>query len=83
MHRTVRKRLTFPRPFPVIGLDALQAPGTYSIEIEEELLEGLSFPAYRRLSSSIILPPQPSNPSVWQIAQIDFSLLDQAQDEAR
>jgi hypothetical protein len=83
MRRTIRKRVTFPHPFPVIGLDDLQPAGTYSVEIEEELLEGLSFPAYRRLSTNIILPPRPDNPSTSQVAQIDPGALDLALDQAR
>ena len=51
--RTSCIRVTFKRPFAVSGMDEMQPAGTYTIEIDEELLEGLSFPAYRQPGSSI------------------------------
>jgi hypothetical protein len=38
------------------GIDGVQPAGTYTIETDEELLEQLSFRAYRRVSTSIVLP---------------------------
>ena len=52
------RRITFDRPFSVAALDGLQAPGTYVVEIDEELIEGLSFLAYRRVATTIYLPLQ-------------------------
>jgi hypothetical protein len=38
------------------GPKGAQPAGNYTIETEEERLEGLSFPAYRRLRIAILLP---------------------------
>lgn len=51
--RSRRTRIVFTRPFTLKGLDHPQPAGTYDVETEEELLEGLSFPAYRRVSTTI------------------------------
>lgn len=53
--RTQRSTLVFARPFSLAGDPRRQPPGTYLVETEEELLEGLSFPAYRRIATTITL----------------------------
>jgi hypothetical protein len=47
--RTSRVDVVFRRPFIVKGVEGLQPAGTYTVETEEQLLDGLSFPAYRRI----------------------------------
>ena len=54
--RTRRESVTFPSPFALPGLDGLQPAGTYVVETDEELLEQLSFTAYHRISTSIVVP---------------------------
>ena len=54
--RTTRHTVTFRLPFSIPGIDGVKPPGTYTIETDEELLEQLSFTAYRRVSTSIVLP---------------------------
>jgi hypothetical protein len=51
--RSRRTTIVFRRPFVIKGLDR-QPAGTYDVETEEELLEGLSFPAYRRVSTTLM-----------------------------
>jgi hypothetical protein len=48
--------VTFRREFSLSGLDRMQPPGSYAIEIEEELITELSFAAYRRTATVIRLP---------------------------
>ena len=76
--RTSCMSVTFTRPFAVIGMDEMQPAGTYTIETDEELLEGLSFPAYRRIATSIFLPAQPGGLILGQVAQIDRGEVDAA-----
>ncbi len=56
--RTSRKTVTFRRPFSLSGLDEIQPAGTYTVETNEELLEAVSFPAWRRTMTVILLRPQ-------------------------
>jgi len=77
-NRTSRANVTFTRPFPVIGFDELQPAGTYVVETEEELIDGLSFPAYRRTATTIFLPAHPARPGWAEVAQIDPQTIDAA-----
>jgi hypothetical protein len=47
--RTTSKTVTLLHPFNLTGMDNVQPAGTYTVETDEELLEPLSFPAYRRI----------------------------------
>jgi hypothetical protein len=66
--------VTFLRPFILTGFDAVQAAGTYIIDIDEEPIEGLSFPAYRRVSTQM----QVSARGVIEHRFIDPAELDEA-----
>ena len=48
--------VTFCHPFALKGLGSAVPPGTYRIDIEEEQIDGLSVPAYRRLATFIRVP---------------------------
>jgi len=54
--RTRRHEVTFRFPFFLRGLDGTQPAGTYTVERDEELLEQMSFPAYHRIGTWIIIP---------------------------
>lgn len=53
--RTSRRTVTFTCPFSLNGVEGIRPPGTYMIDTDEELIEGLSFPAYRRTATTIEL----------------------------
>jgi hypothetical protein len=76
--RTSKKTVTFGRPFDLGGFDDVLQAGTYSVETEEELLEGISFPAYRRIGTVIYLHAQPGHPGLTQMLTIDPKELDAA-----
>jgi hypothetical protein len=57
--RTSHKTVTFMRPFSLTGIDEVQAAGSYTVETSEELLQAVSFPAYRRIETLIFLPSRP------------------------
>jgi len=46
----------FLRPFSLIDVDGVQPAGTYTVETIDTTLDDLSFIAYRRVSTSIMLP---------------------------
>jgi hypothetical protein len=54
--RTRRKLVTFAQPFLLRAIDAVAPAGTYKIDTDEELIDGLSFLAYRRMATWIHLP---------------------------
>jgi hypothetical protein len=54
--RTTSKTVTFARPFSLSGLDETQPAGSYTVQTDEEPIEGLSFLAYRRVATVIFLP---------------------------
>ena len=78
--RTSRKSVTFTQPFSLSGLDEVQPAGTYTVETDEELLPGLSFPAYRRIATLIFLPSRGRGPIVEEVVNIDPLELQAAQE---
>ena len=54
--RTMNTTVTFEHPFSLNGFDRPQAPGTYAVRTDEELIEGISFEAYRRTATAISIP---------------------------
>ena len=78
--RTSRKTVTFTQPFSLSGIDEAQPAGTYTVETDEELLPGLSFPAYRRIASLIFLRSRGGGPIVEEVVNIDPLELQAAQE---
>ena len=56
-------------------METPQPPGTYRIVVDEELIEGLSFAAYRRTAMMLHLPAIEVSELPRQIAHIDASEL--------
>ena len=54
--RTVRKQVTFAKPFQFAGLDDVQPPGTYTLSVEEEQLDVLLFVGWRQTAATLQLP---------------------------
>jgi hypothetical protein len=78
--RTSHKTVTFTRPFSLSAIDEVQPAGTYTVETDEELLQGVSFPAYRRIATLIFLPSRPGGAFVEQVVNIDPQELEAAQE---
>jgi hypothetical protein len=53
--RTTTTTVTFRRPFILAGFESIRPGGTYTIDTEEELIETVSFPAWRRIATVIHL----------------------------
>ncbi|MFC7475497.1 hypothetical protein ACFQS7_14090 [Dankookia sp. GCM10030260] len=51
--RIRREELVFSRPFRLRGWKEPHPAGTYALETEEELIDGLSFTAYRRVGTTL------------------------------
>jgi hypothetical protein len=82
--RTVHSTITFGQPFLLSGFDEPLPAGTYKIETLEELVEGVSFPVWRRIETLLFLNQQPGQPKLTQVAVIDPVELEEARsrDEA-
>jgi hypothetical protein len=76
--RTHRKTVVFGRPFRLKGVGRALPPGNYQVVTDEELIEGLSFPVWHRVSTAIIVPAEQAS-SVEMVA-IDPADLQAAQD---
>ena len=76
--RTSQKTVVFTRPFVLNGINETQPAGDYIVETDEELLEGISFPAYRRVLTLIHLHEKPHRPGVRETLTIDPVELDAA-----
>ena len=77
--RTTDKIITFHRPFCLKGVDRVLPPADYRVITDEELIHGLSFPAYRRVSTAIFVPA-PSGSAV-EMVTIDPQDLQAAQEQ--
>jgi hypothetical protein len=62
--RTKRETVTFARPFSLKGLGRSLPAGVYEVLTDEELIEGLSFPVYRRVSTMIFVPAASSSSAI-------------------
>ena len=76
--RTISKTVTFRKPFVLGGLDEALPAGAYTVETDEELLDTVSFTAYRRVLTLIHLPANPGNPGLTRTVTIDPNELDAA-----
>ena len=54
--RTRRKTVTFKMPFSLEGAGLNLPAGSYEVITDEELVEGLSFPVYRRIATMMLVP---------------------------
>jgi hypothetical protein len=61
--RTSSKTVSFARPFLLKGVDRVLAAGQYKVTTDEELIEELSFPVYRRVATMIFVPADSQNSS--------------------
>ncbi len=50
-HKT--DKVEFAHPFSLAGVAGTYPPGTYDIETTEEMIDGLSFQAFRRVSTTM------------------------------
>jgi hypothetical protein len=56
MLRTSQRTVAFRRPFLLEALGEELPAGNYCVETEEELVEGISYAAYRRSTTVLLLP---------------------------
>ena len=77
--RTTSKVITFVHQFALLGLDHAQPSGVYTVQTDEEPIEGLSFLAYRRVATVIFLPLHPGQSGPFQAICVAPEELEAAQ----
>jgi hypothetical protein len=81
--RSRRETLTFKHPFRIKGIDRLLSPGAYEVITDEEMIEGLSFPSFRRVATMIMVPgASPRNSSIEMISISSIDLADAQRNDA-
>ena len=78
--RTSNKTVNFVRPFLLKGVDRVLPSGEYQVATDEELIQELSFPAYRRVATVIFVPAESHHASSVEMVSIDPRDLQEAQD---
>ena len=79
--RTTHATILFKHPFSLGSIEGELPAGTYLVETEEERLDTLSFAAYRRIATTIILPSLGSSSRMRQVVTIDPLDLTAAQEK--
>jgi hypothetical protein len=69
--RTTESLVTFRHPFVLRDVVGIQPPGTYHVETVELAIDGLSFVAFRRISTTITLPAVGTSSARRQFVEID------------
>lgn len=71
--------ITFKYSFRIAGIDRLLLAGAYEIVTDEEMIEGLSFVAFRRVATMIMVPVAASRSSTMEMVSISSIALSDAQ----
>jgi hypothetical protein len=69
--RSRRETVTFRLPFRIKGIDRELPAGAYEVVSDEELIEGLSFPCFRRVATMIMVPAPPPHRSSTEMISIN------------
>ena len=81
--RSRRETVVFKHPFRIKGIDRELQAGAYEVVTDEESIEGLSFPCFRRVATLIMVPgAPPHHQSTEMIAINSVDLADAQQADA-
>jgi hypothetical protein len=69
--RSLSELVTFSHSFELKGVDRLLPPGDYRVVTDQELIEELSFPVYRRVATMIFVPGPTRHASSVEMVTID------------
>ena len=69
--RSHSKSVVFSHSFELKGVDRILPPGEYRIVTDEELIEELSFPVYRRVATMLFVPAVSHHASSVEMVTID------------
>jgi hypothetical protein len=77
--RSRRETVHFKHPFRIKGIDRVLPPGAYEMITDEEMIEGLSFPSFRRVATMIMVPGGAPRRSTVEMISISADELSYAQ----
>ncbi|UFZ02356.1 hypothetical protein LQG66_24060 [Bradyrhizobium ontarionense] len=77
--RSQREFVTFKHPFRIRSIEHLLPEGTYEVVTDDEMIEGLSFAAYRRVATMIIVPVAGSRGAALEMVSVSSVDLADAQ----
>jgi hypothetical protein len=77
--RSRREAITFQHPSRVKGIDRSLPAGDYELITDEEIIEGLSFAAYRPVAIMILVPAAPLRSLAMEMISIGSVDLSDAQ----
>lgn len=75
--RTTVTMVTFKHPFTLASFDGPQAAGTYRLEVDEEKILGIPFPAFRRTAAMLHIPGTAAS-GCYQVYPVDVDELTRA-----
>ena len=78
--RSHSKSVVFSHSFELKGVDRILPPGEYRIVTDEELIEELSFPVYRRVATMIFVQAVSHHASSVEMVPFDPQELQAAQE---
>lgn len=78
VERTTESEIAFMYPFTLNALMGPQPAGTYRLVVDEELIEGLSFTAYKRVATHLEIPAISIATGKRQFLQVTQSEIDHA-----
>jgi hypothetical protein len=81
--RTTRTTISFSQPFKLRDLDNIQPAGDYLLDTDEELIEGLSRLAYRRVATLLHLPSTSHPQGRTEVVSVSPAELDAALENDR
>jgi hypothetical protein len=76
--RTTRTTVSFGNPFTLVNLEGIQPAGEYVVLIDDELIEGLSRTAYRRVATLLQTPAVSASQRLTQSFAVSQTELDAA-----
>jgi hypothetical protein len=80
INRTRSDIVVFGHPFELKGIDRTLPAGEYRVVTDEQLIEELSFPVYRRVATMIFVPGQSPQAASVEMVTIDPNDLQAAQE---
>jgi hypothetical protein len=80
--RTTEQTVRFQHPFALKDSERMYPAGAYRVVTDEELIDGLSFLAYRRVSTMMFVPGGAASTEMIVVDPVDLQAAQQREDSA-